>query len=78
MKLLLDTQSFIWFVRGDSRLSEKVQTRLSEISTEKFLSLASIWEIAIKISINKLKLSKELSVFIKKHQTLNNIRFFRK
>lgn len=56
MNLLLDTQSFLWFESGDSRLSETAKKNISDSSNTKFLSIASYWEIAIKNSIDKLEL----------------------
>lgn len=74
MRVLLDTQSYIWFVKGDERLSTSARNTLGESAVEKFISLSSVWEIAIKISIGKLKLSQDLSNFIIKHQILNEIK----
>jgi PIN domain nuclease of toxin-antitoxin system len=56
MNLLIDTHALLWHIQGDLRLSKKV---ISEIENDKnlvFVSKASLWEIAIKISIRKLKL----------------------
>lgn len=74
MRVLLDTQSYIWFVKGDERLSNIARNALGESNVEKFISLGSVWEIAIKISIGKLKLTQDLSSFISKHQILNEIK----
>ena len=57
MRCLIDTSTFLWFISGDSRLSHKSKTIISEIDNEIFLSIASLWEIAIKMSIAKLELS---------------------
>jgi PIN domain nuclease of toxin-antitoxin system len=54
MKLLLDTNIIIWFANGDNSLNEKIKNLISDPQNEKFCSLISIWEIAIKININKL------------------------
>lgn len=56
MKILLDTHTFIWFINGNNLLPEKVMRLISDPENRCFLSIASIWEIAIKISIGKLKL----------------------
>lgn len=55
MRLLLDTHSFLWFIEDDPRLSEKAQTRIEEGTNELLVSVASLWEIAIKVRINKLQ-----------------------
>ncbi len=54
MKNLLDTHTFIWFVNGDKELSSKAKKTID--NGENYLSIASIWEIAIKISVKKLEL----------------------
>ena len=54
---LIDTNTFLWFISGDSRLSHTAKTLILEIDNEILLSIASLWEIAIKMSIGKLELS---------------------
>jgi PIN domain nuclease of toxin-antitoxin system len=54
MNLLLDTHTLIWFFNGDLLLSEKAKQSILEIQHRKFVSIVSVWEIAIKISLNKL------------------------
>jgi PIN domain nuclease of toxin-antitoxin system len=54
MNLLLDTHTIIWFFNGDSLLSERAKQTIVESRNQKFVSMASIWEIAIKISLGKL------------------------
>lgn len=56
MKVLLDTHTFIWFINGNKLLPEKVMLLISNPENQCFLSIASIWELAIKTSIGKLKL----------------------
>lgn len=60
MKLLLDTHAFIWFIEGVSRLPVKTQSLIASSENEVFVSIASFWELAIKISLGKLKLSQDL------------------
>lgn len=55
MDLLLDTHTLIWFLNGDKRLSEKAKTIIEDLDNANFISIASIWEIAIKVSLDKLK-----------------------
>ena len=54
MNLLLDTHTLIWFFNGDSLLSEKAKRSIIELQHRKFVSIVSIWEFSIKISLNKL------------------------
>ncbi|MEI6547830.1 MAG: PIN domain-containing protein, partial [Burkholderiales bacterium] len=54
MRLLLDTRVFLWAVAG-SRLLKPAARRLIEDADEVFVSAASIWEIAIKARLGKMK-----------------------
>lgn len=59
MQLLLDTHPFIWFINGDNQLPEKIKKLIADSENECFLSIASIWEIAIKTSLGKLELQSD-------------------
>ena len=54
MDILLDTHTFIWFFNGDEQLSFKAKKLIEDSKTRKFVSIASIWEVAIKIGLKKL------------------------
>jgi PIN domain nuclease of toxin-antitoxin system len=56
MAYLLDTHTFLWFISGDKQLPESVVKKIEDISEPCYISIASFWEIAIKIQIGKLKL----------------------
>jgi len=58
VKLLLDTHTFIWSIEDDKRLSQKAKKVIEDPDNEIFLSIASLWEMSIKISIGKLELKK--------------------
>ena len=60
MNLLLDTHALIWFFVGSDNLSDEATAEIEDPSNGKFVSVASFWEIAIKISIGKLRM--ELSM----------------
>jgi len=57
MQLLLDTHTFIWFINGDSSLPKKIVNEIKNLNNQCLISIASIWEIAIKSKLNKLSLS---------------------
>ena len=63
MKLLLDTHAALWYLSGDKRLRPSARRRIQS-NAEKFLSIASVWEIAIKHSLGKLELDDPLAVVI--------------
>ena len=53
---LLDTHTFLWFLSGDKQLYSTAINSILDTNSSNFISIASIWEIAIKLSIGKLKL----------------------
>jgi PIN domain nuclease of toxin-antitoxin system len=71
MKLLLDTHTFLWFIIGSPNLSGQARALIEDAANEKFLSVASLWEMAIKLSIGKLTLSAPFDVLIPQQLSLN-------
>lgn len=71
MRLLLDTHTFLWFVLGDSRCSQKARELIEDEANEKWLSPASHWELAIKISLGKYTLPIPFEEFIQRAATNN-------
>ena len=63
MKLLLDTQALLWFLLDDHRLSGKARENISGPDALIFVSPASLWEIAIKISLGKYELPAPFEAF---------------
>ena len=57
MTYLLDTHAFVWMAEGDRRLNSDVRSMIADKGNEVLLSIASLWEIAIKVSIGKLELA---------------------
>jgi PIN domain nuclease of toxin-antitoxin system len=53
--LLLDTHAFIWYSEDDPKLPESIKIEI-ETADRVYISIASLWEIAIKLSIGKLSL----------------------
>ena len=53
MNYLLDTSSFLWFVHDDRRLSASAADIIENSGNEIYLSIASIWEIAIKVNLRR-------------------------
>ena len=64
MNLLLDTHTLLWHARGDPQLSNTAATLLADPANDLFLSMASAWELAIKVGLKKLNLAGPYSVFI--------------
>lgn len=66
MRFLLDTHALIWFGNGDPRLSPKAQTLIANGTNRIYFSVASSFEMAIKINIGKLQLSQPLAGFLQR------------
>jgi PIN domain nuclease of toxin-antitoxin system len=64
MKGLLDTHTLLWFVTGDSQLSNTARTFIERKDIGIYVSVASLWEITIKSSLGKLQLSAPLKQFL--------------
>jgi PIN domain nuclease of toxin-antitoxin system len=56
VKLLLDTQCWLWWFAQPERLSEEAIAHIADETNELWFSVASIWEIGIKVAIGKLPL----------------------
>jgi len=56
VRVLLDTQCWLWMVGRPDRLSERARTLLRDPGHELLFSAASAWEIVIKHAIGKLEL----------------------
>jgi PIN domain nuclease of toxin-antitoxin system len=73
MKFLLDTHTFLWFIMGSPDLSADARVLIEDGTHENFLSVASLWEMAIKVSIGKLTLASPFEVLIPQQLSLNGI-----
>lgn len=58
MRILLDTHGLLWFLTGDPRLSAPARALIEDPSHEILVSMASLWEIAIKQSLGKLRIDR--------------------
>jgi len=73
MRLLLDTHAFLWFVTADARLGHAATSSIQDNGNQRLLSMASLWEMAIKCSIGKLKLTKPFNAFMTEQLSVNVI-----
>ncbi len=58
MNYLLDTHAFLWYVDGNPMLPLGIRRVIKNSETAKFVSIASLWEIAIKTGKEKLALTR--------------------
>ena len=73
MKLLLDTHALLWMSLDDSQLSDKARELIADLDNQLWLSPASYWEIAIKISLGKYELNEPLDEFVNREVNNNDI-----
>jgi PIN domain nuclease of toxin-antitoxin system len=71
--LLLDTHTFLWFVFGSIRMSEKAEALIQDPANRKFLSLATPWEVGIKVSTGKLTVSQPVDQFFAEEMYANSV-----
>ncbi len=71
MRLLLDTHAFLWFIQGNESLSESAIASIEDPANQKLISTASLWEIAIKVSIGKLEIGMSMAELVER-QVLGN------
>ena len=74
MKILLDTHIFLWLLSGDGRLSKKAGKIFLCEDNDLYISVVSLWEISIKISLGKLKLADNWMAVIEDEMAINLIK----
>ena len=65
MQILLDTHALIWFVNGEKYLPDSVGKVIPDINNKCFVSVGSLWEIAVKLSLEKLELKSDFKTLAK-------------
>ncbi|HUF77526.1 MAG TPA: type II toxin-antitoxin system VapC family toxin [Thermoanaerobaculia bacterium] len=63
-RYLLDTHTFVWMASAPERLGPAARERIDAPATDLLLSIASVWEMAIKRSLGKLELPSALPSFL--------------
>jgi len=76
MKILMDAHSFLWFINGSPQLSARAKTTIEDPAHDKFLSMANIWEMAIKSSLGKLHIAQPFEQFIPHQLQINGFEIF--
>jgi PIN domain nuclease of toxin-antitoxin system len=73
MNYLLDTHTFLWFINADPSLSTTAQAAIETGTNDIFLSIASLWEMAIKVSLGKLIVPLPFAEFMQEQMHKNGI-----
>ena len=71
MNLLLDTHSLLWFLNEDPHLVPNAKALIEDSLNRKFVSMATCWEIAIKVGLKKLDLGEPVSTFLPRELLVN-------
>jgi PIN domain nuclease of toxin-antitoxin system len=70
---LLDTHAWLWFILDDPQLTERARLQIENPAHRILLSPASVWELAIKISIGKYQLAGDLTAFVREQLVVNRV-----
>ncbi|MBD2292741.1 type II toxin-antitoxin system VapC family toxin [Anabaena sphaerica FACHB-251] len=70
MKSLLDTHAILWYLLGDANLGATAK-EVIDSQTGLYFSIASLWEISIKINLGKLQLNRSFQELQKELQYVN-------
>ncbi len=73
MRILLDTCAFIWLASDPGQLGPAAKAALEDPHKERFLSLASVWEIVLKYNTGKLPLPRMPEVWIEEQARIQDI-----
>jgi len=74
MNLLLCTHTFVWWTTARKRLSARAFAEISNSGNTVFLSAASLWELQIKIQINKFQFTDPLEIVVNEQIKINGFR----
>jgi len=73
MKLLLDTHTFIWWDGEPDRLSPRALALCQQTENELILSVASLWEIQVKLQLGKIELAIPLPRLVESQRQSNGL-----
>ncbi len=71
MRILLDTHTFLWWAADNSALSDEARKVIRNSRNDCFVSIVSCWEMAIKASIGKLRLTMPVERFVTEQSAEN-------
>lgn len=64
MKILLDTHTLIWFYQNARNLSLTAKNLIESTENESYISMATLWEMAIKTGLGKLEIGSQFEKFV--------------
>lgn len=72
-RYILDTHAFLWFINDDPALNPHAKTLIENPANTLYLSMSSVWEMAIKTSLHKLTMPTPFDEFVAAQLTANSI-----
>jgi len=72
VNLLLDAYALLWFLDNDPQLSATAKSLIEDPVNRKFVSMATCWEIAIKVGLRKLDLGEPATTFLPREFAANH------
>ena len=73
MRVLLDTHAFLWYIEGSSLLPGPARRLIQRRDSERLISVACVWEMAIKVSIGRLESEAPFAVSMRRMLDHNRI-----
>ncbi len=74
MKALLDTHVFLWYISDDKRLKAIHREIIEDVKHEIFLSVASVWEAAVKQMLMKIQFPEFAGEYLPKERVRHRIK----
>jgi PIN domain nuclease of toxin-antitoxin system len=71
VSLLVDSHAFLWFVWNDPNLTSAAKALIEDPARQKLISVASCWEIAIKVGLKKIALGEPAATFLPRELATN-------
>jgi PIN domain nuclease of toxin-antitoxin system len=73
MRVLLDTHTFLWYIEGSPQLPGTARRLIERRNVERLISVACVWEMAIKVSIGRLESEAPFAVSVRRMLEHNRI-----
>jgi PIN domain nuclease of toxin-antitoxin system len=71
VNLLLDAHALLWFLDDDPKLAPTAKLLIEDSANRKLVSIATCWEIAIKVALKKLNLGEPATTFLPRELAAN-------
>lgn len=73
MNLILDAHALLWFLNDDPQLPPNAKSLIEDPANRKLVSIATCWEIAIKVGLKKLDLGESVTTFLPRELSANKL-----